>query len=166
MGVCVVEVSGTLRSCWYGGELDVMSLPPVHDWGRLNDLSTELCLPIIIVHVPSVTNCFTFTHTHTTHTHTQDDEGRSVAIKIDRLDSKKCTPDTATKAYIEVRAEVSILQNLHHPHIIDFIGVVLQPLCFILEWAPGGSLSSVLQKYRKLDARIGPLILQHTAHQV
>jgi len=32
-----------------------------------------------------------------------DDEGREVGIKIDRLDSKKYTPETATKAYIEVR---------------------------------------------------------------
>ena len=32
----------------------------------------------------------------------QDDEGREVALKIDRLDSKKCTPETATKSYIEV----------------------------------------------------------------
>ena len=32
----------------------------------------------------------------------QDDEGRDVALKIDRLDSKKCIPETATKSYIEV----------------------------------------------------------------
>jgi len=32
----------------------------------------------------------------------QDDEGREVAIKMDRLDSKKFSPETATKSYIEV----------------------------------------------------------------
>ena len=32
----------------------------------------------------------------------QDDEGREVAIKIDRMDSKKYSADTATKAYVEV----------------------------------------------------------------
>jgi serine/threonine protein kinase len=95
-----------------------------------------------------------------------DDEGREVALKIDRLDSKKCTPETATKSYIEVRAEVSLLHKLQHPHVIDFIGVVLQPLCFVLEWAPGGSLHSVLTKYRKLDARVGPHTLQQAAVQV
>lgn len=31
-----------------------------------------------------------------------DDEGREVAIKIDRMDSKKYNAETATKAYIEV----------------------------------------------------------------
>lgn len=66
----------------------------------------------------------------------------------------------------QVRAEVSLLHRLKHPYVIDFIGVVLQPLCFILEWAPGGSLDSVLHKYRKLDARVAPRALQKTAHQV
>ena len=89
-----------------------------------------------------------------------------MAIKIDRLDSKKYTPDTATKAYIEVRAEVSILQTLKHAHVIEFVGVVLQPLCFVLEWAPMGGLSSTLKKYRKVDARIGPITLHETAYQV
>ena len=36
----------------------------------------------------------------------QDDEGREVALKIDRLDSKKCTPETATKSYIEVKKKI------------------------------------------------------------
>ena len=35
----------------------------------------------------------------------QDDEGREVAIKIDRLDSKKFSVETATKSYIEVSEE-------------------------------------------------------------
>ena len=107
-----------------------------------------------------------------------------MALKIDRLDSKKCTPETATKSYIEVlntpshphtltpshplqvRAEVSLLHKLTHPHVIDFIGVVLHPLCFVLEWATGGSLHSVLTRYKKVDARIGPRTLQQTTLQV
>jgi hypothetical protein len=32
----------------------------------------------------------------------QDDEGREVAIKIDRVDPKKFSLETATKTYIEV----------------------------------------------------------------
>ena len=30
-----------------------------------------------------------------------------MALKIDRLDSKKCTPETATKSYIEVDTRLS-----------------------------------------------------------
>lgn len=67
---------------------------------------------------------------------------------------------------VQVRAEVSILHRLHHPNVIEFIGVVLHPLCFILEWAPRGSLSAVFKKYRKIDARIAPMVLQNTAYQV
>ena len=66
----------------------------------------------------------------------------------------------------QVRAEVSLLHKLSHPHVIDFIGVVLKPLCFILEWACGGSLHSVLTKYRKVDGRVGPLVLQQATLQV
>ena len=32
----------------------------------------------------------------------QDDEGTEVAIKIDRVDSKKFSAETATKSYVEV----------------------------------------------------------------
>ena len=39
----------------------------------------------------------------------QDDEGREVALKIDRLDSKKCTPETATKSYIEVYIYIHVV---------------------------------------------------------
>ena len=53
----------------------------------------------------------------------QDDEGRDVALKIDRLDSKKCTPDTATKSYIEVRPHplnmYSNIMLIHvHVHVV------------------------------------------------
>ena len=67
---------------------------------------------------------------------------------------------------MQVRAEVSKLSPLNHPNVIQFVGVVLHPLCFILEWAPGGSLKSIIEKYRKVDARISPMALQNTAFQV
>lgn len=51
-------------------------------------------------------------------------------------------------------------------YLFTAAGVLLKPLCFVLEWASGGSLHSVLQKYRKADARISPMVLQETAKQV
>lgn len=59
---------------------------------------------------------------------------RSGSENRQTIDSKRCTPDTATKSYIQVRAEVSLL---HHPHVIDFIGMVLQPLCSDTRLAAG-----------------------------
>ena len=47
-------------------------------------------------------------------THSQDDEGREVGIKIDRMDSKHYSSETATKAYIEVCA-LSLLSLLSPP---------------------------------------------------
>ena len=48
---------------------------------------------------------------------TQDDEGREVAIKIDRLDSKKFSAETATKSYIEVSGKAHLGQLcLLHKH--------------------------------------------------
>ena len=54
--------------------------------------------------------------------HATDSEGRQVAIKIDKDEGKDLIMDNACKAYLEMRSEVSILQPLKHPHIIEFIG--------------------------------------------
>ena len=54
--------------------------------------------------------------------HATDSEGREVAIKIDKDEGKELIMDNACKAYLEMRSEVSILQPLKHPHIIEFIG--------------------------------------------
>lgn len=74
--------------------------------------------------------------------------------------------ETATKAYIEIRAEVALLKDLNHDFIIQFIGLTLQPLCFMLEWAPQKSLHGLLESYNKADARISPWTLADTAFQV
>lgn len=74
--------------------------------------------------------------------------------------------DAATKAYYEIRAEVAILKDLNHAHVIEFIGVTLKPLCFLLEWAGRGSLHAVVTDYLNSDSRISPWTLVTTAQQV
>lgn len=74
--------------------------------------------------------------------------------------------ETATKAYMEIRAEVALLKDLNHDYIIKFIGLTLQPLCFMLEWATQGSLHGILESYHDTDARISPWTLVETARQV
>ena len=85
---------------------------------------------------------------------------------MDKADNRKLTKDSAVKAYREIRAEVAVLKNLHHTHVIEFIGLVLKPLCFVLEWAPLGSLHTLLKAYSKADARMSPWTLQETTRQV
>ncbi len=47
----------------------------------------------------------------------QDDEGRQVAIKIDRLDSKKFSAETATKSYVEVSPKDPDTDWSHRPRV-------------------------------------------------
>ena len=96
----------------------------------------------------------------------KDDEGTEVAIKVDKQDSKHFSIENAAKAYTEIRAEVGILKDLHHENVIQFMGIVLKPLCFLLEWAPRGSLHGILSAYSNADARISPWSLVETARQV
>ena len=66
-------------------------------------------------------------------------KGKSVAIKkyISRSE----------EAITELRSEAKILRKLHHPCIVDFVGVCVQPLCtLVLEKAPLKSLEFPLLK--------------------
>lgn len=42
--------------------------------------------------------------------------------------------------------QVGILATLRHPNIVKFMGLCLEPACFITEWCTGGSLAETLQK--------------------
>ncbi|XP_023930801.1 leucine-rich repeat serine/threonine-protein kinase 1 [Lingula anatina] len=48
------------------------------------------------------------------------------------------------QAFKEVRQEVMLLSKLKHPNVLSLIGVCFNPLCFVMEYAPYGSLTSVL----------------------
>ncbi|XP_052829384.1 leucine-rich repeat serine/threonine-protein kinase 1 [Octopus bimaculoides] len=54
----------------------------------------------------------------------------------------------AVHAYTTARQEIAILQSLHHPQIVELLGVVIHPLALVLELAPHGSLNSLLKTYR------------------
>ena len=96
----------------------------------------------------------------------QDDEGCEVAIKMDKQDRKHFNMETATKAYMEIRAEVALLKEMKNDFIVQFMGLTLQPLCFMLEWASQGSLHDILKSYNKAEARISPWTLVDTVYQV
>ena len=89
-----------------------------------------------------------------------------MAIKVGKQEKHSSGPEALIKSYAEVRVEVTVLKRLHHEHIIEFLGVRLQPLGFLIEWAPLGGLHSILKSYYKADARISPWALCETARQV
>ena len=96
----------------------------------------------------------------------QDDEGREVAIKVGKQEKHSSGPESLMKSYAEVRVEVTVLKRLCHEHVIEFLGVRLQPLGFLIEWAPLGGFHTILKSYFKSDARISPWVLCETARQV
>ncbi|KAJ7311344.1 hypothetical protein JRQ81_006960 [Phrynocephalus forsythii] len=89
-------------------------------------------------------------------------QGKPVAVK--RFHIKKCkssacsATDTmlrhlramdAMKNFSEFRQEASMLHSLQHPCIVSLIGISIHPLCFALELAPLGSLTTVLSENSK-----------------
>lgn len=59
----------------------------------------------------------------------------------------------AMKNFSEFRQEASMLHSLQHPCIVSLIGISIHPLCFALELAPLGSLTTVLSENSKGKAR-------------
>lgn len=74
--------------------------------------------------------------------------GVDVALKCFRL--ADLDPELRT-SYL---AEAKLLMGLHHPHVIALYGICEHPqLTMVMEYAPLGALSSVLER-QKLDVRI------------
>ncbi|KAJ1961347.1 Protein kinase of the Mitotic Exit Network [Dipsacomyces acuminosporus] len=74
-----------------------------------------------------------------------------VAIKQIRTD------DFATSDELEnARQEIDMLRNLHHPNIVKYIGYeqTEHELDIILEYCEGGSLQSILRKFRKFPENL------------
>ncbi|XP_048338175.1 leucine-rich repeat serine/threonine-protein kinase 1 isoform X2 [Sphaerodactylus townsendi] len=55
----------------------------------------------------------------------------------------------AMKNFSEFRQEASMLHSLQHPCVVSLIGISIHPLCFALELAPLGSLTTVLSENSK-----------------
>lgn len=108
-------------------------------------------------------------------------QGKPVAVK--RFLIKKCrsSADTsidtmfrhlqameAMRNFSEFRLEASMLHSLSHPCIVALIGICIHPLCFALELAPLGSLSSVILERSKgsLFMPLGHMLTQRAAYQI
>ena len=53
--------------------------------------------------------------------------------------------------------KVLVLCTLQHPNIIQFLGICFSPLCFVIEFAPMGSLYDILEK-RKAESKTLPVL--------
>jgi hypothetical protein len=84
--------------------------------------------------------------------------GQEVAVK--KLLSQYLTDDMK----IEFEREITLMKDLRHPHIVQFVGAsnVKDNLAIVIEYAPLGSLASVMQK-QKLSLAMKITMLLETA---
>ncbi|XP_065919006.1 leucine-rich repeat serine/threonine-protein kinase 1-like isoform X2 [Dysidea avara] len=58
--------------------------------------------------------------------------------------------------YADIRLELNKLCSSSHKNIVHFIGITMDPLSFVMEWAPLGSLKKILMDYRKARCSLCP----------
>ena len=92
----------------------------------------------------------------------QTSEGSiEVAVKIFvQCDSvQPNSPTELAKNYADMRYELNKLSTMKHPLIVRFVGVLTNPLCFVLEWAPGNSLEHIRKAHASSSSSICPTSL-------
>uniref|UniRef100_A0A8D2L281 non-specific serine/threonine protein kinase n=1 Tax=Varanus komodoensis TaxID=61221 RepID=A0A8D2L281_VARKO len=105
-------------------------------------------------------------------------QGKPVAVKQFRIKKCKSSATSATdtmlrhlramdamKTFSEFRQEASMLHSLRHPCVVSLIGISIHPLCFALELAPLGSLTTALSE-RSCFVPLGHMLTFKVAYQI
>ncbi|KAF5905192.1 mitogen-activated protein kinase kinase kinase 19 [Clarias magur] len=81
-------------------------------------------------------------------------QGQLIAVKQVTLDVSNS--ETAMKEYDCLEREVDLLKNLHHRNIVGFLGTALSGhvISILMEYIPGGSISSVLNRFGPLPEKV------------
>ncbi|XP_025055346.1 leucine-rich repeat serine/threonine-protein kinase 1 [Alligator sinensis] len=108
-------------------------------------------------------------------------QGKRVAVKRFQIKKCKSSPNSAAdtmlkhlramdamKNFSEFRQEASMLHSLQHPCIVSLIGISIHPLCFALDLAPLGSLTTVLSENSKGASFVplGHMLTHKIAYQI
>ncbi|XVF06103.1 hypothetical protein REPUB_Repub06bG0019200 [Reevesia pubescens] len=77
------------------------------------------------------------------------DSGELLAVKEVLIAANSASKEKAQAHVRELEEEVKLLKNLSHPHIVRYLGTVREEetLNILLEFVPGGSISSLLGKF-------------------
>ncbi|OMP11697.1 hypothetical protein CCACVL1_00333, partial [Corchorus capsularis] len=77
------------------------------------------------------------------------DSGELLAVKEVLIAANSASKEKAQAHVRELEEEVKLLKNLSHPNIVRYLGTVTEEetLNILLEFVPGGSISSLLGKF-------------------
>ncbi|KAJ8572907.1 hypothetical protein K7X08_009418 [Anisodus acutangulus] len=77
------------------------------------------------------------------------DSGELLAVKQVMIAANSASKEKAQSHVKELEKEVKLLKNLSHPHIVRYLGIVREEdtLNILLEFVPGGSISSLFGKF-------------------
>uniref|UniRef100_A0A8C9W5X5 Mitogen-activated protein kinase kinase kinase 19 n=1 Tax=Scleropages formosus TaxID=113540 RepID=A0A8C9W5X5_SCLFO len=75
-------------------------------------------------------------------------------FKLVALDD--CDPASAESEYQRLQVEVDLLKTLCHDNIVGFLGTALQDgvVSIFMEYVPGGSITSILQRFGPLPEKV------------
>ena len=76
-----------------------------------------------------------------------------------------CKEDIIDK-YADIRLELNKLCSSSHEYIVHFIGMTMNPLSFVMEWAPLGSFRKILSDHREAKCNLCPESVLMSIQQV
>lgn len=94
------------------------------------------------------------------------DSNDQAVYKSARLNWNREPFQCACRSYCTARHELNILSCLSHQNIVLFVGMTLKPLAIVLEYAPLGSMDTIIKNYKSANMQIDEYCIQKTILQV
>jgi len=94
----------------------------------------------------------------------QEDTGtlEDVVVKVinthahNMMGSQSESLELIVDKYADIRLELNKFCSSSHKYIVHFIGITMDPLSFVMEWAPMGSFRNILTDYRNARCSMCP----------
>lgn len=73
-------------------------------------------------------------------------EWRGLLVAVKRLDMKESNPNQKKEMSWHLQHEIGILVKMHHPNIVQILGVTMDPFQIVLEYFPRKDLTRIKEK--------------------